>query len=261
MWTGMSTDGGNSFIGGIQTDYTNWMINSCPGSGPDAMLVGDSLYTIFMSGAGGMTLVYFSKASVSNMQSGMSIPVTGNFTGLMLQNFPRIANSGNAVGMLWKQSTMGGSQIGMLFTDNILNGFPAAYDTVALSSSSNIENGDVTITNGEVHVVWEDNNSGTVKYRKGTFTPVITSTEAINNSSLSVFPVPVNDVINVRFNHLQDENAMCIIINVFGQEIIHEESMIENNLLQMNLSSLSGGTYFLKIISDKEIFVSKIVKQ
>ncbi len=49
MWAGVSTDGGLTFPGLMAVDTTNWMLMSCPSSGPDGFIIGDSLYTVFMS--------------------------------------------------------------------------------------------------------------------------------------------------------------------------------------------------------------------
>ena len=90
-WAGFSRDGGNTFIAGTNVDQHNWLINACPSSGPDGIIIGDTLYSVFMNGAEVKTLVYLGKTSMSTYQSfpaELIVPVSGNVS---LQNFPRIA--------------------------------------------------------------------------------------------------------------------------------------------------------------------------
>lgn len=72
MWAGVSTDGGMTFPGHMAIDTTNWMIMSCPSSGPDGIVIGDSIYSVFMSTASGTALVHFGRASISGIQQGIA---------------------------------------------------------------------------------------------------------------------------------------------------------------------------------------------
>jgi hypothetical protein len=69
----------------------NWQVFSCSASGPDGVIVGDSLYAVYMSGANGNTRVYFSASSILNTSGGFGNEITGAFPGLGVQNYPRIA--------------------------------------------------------------------------------------------------------------------------------------------------------------------------
>ncbi len=167
IWTGISTNGNTSFTSGFNVDNHNWSLSSCPSSGPDGVIIGDTLYSVFMNGASVNYRTYLSKSSLSSGAANSVSNLTGAITGLTQQNYPRIASYGNAMAIVWKQTVSGVAQLPILFTNNIAIGFPATYDTVDLS---NITNSDVAIANGKIFVVWEDDNSGTVKYRTGTYT-------------------------------------------------------------------------------------------
>ena len=43
IWARISTDGGNIFSDSLEVDNTNWMIMSCPSSGPDGVIIGDTV--------------------------------------------------------------------------------------------------------------------------------------------------------------------------------------------------------------------------
>ncbi|MEO8149143.1 MAG: T9SS type A sorting domain-containing protein [Bacteroidia bacterium] len=259
-WAGISYNGGSSFSNGVNIDQNNWMLMSCPATGPDGVIIGDSLYTVFMNGASGTAKVYRSVSSISNATSQPSQLVTGNIPGLSSQNYPRIASNGNAVAIVWQQAVSGTAQLPILFTNDINNGFPAMYDTVDLA---NITNADVAVVNGKVFVVWQDDGSGTVKYRTGTFTPVNTSVHSLNNiTSIIGYPNPVSSrVINIPLPYFNNLNVEYTVSNLLARELIHAFVTIENGLLKVDVSSLQNGTYFLKIISGSQSSVVKIVKE
>lgn len=165
-WVGISTDNASSFTGGFNADNNNWMLMSCPSSGPDGVIIGDTLYSVFMNGGSGNYRTYFSKSSISSGAANVVSNMTGAITGLSQQNYPRIASDGKAMAMVWKQTVSGAAQLPIRFTNNIADGFPAAYDTVDLGD---ITNADVALANGKIFVVWEDDNTGTIKYRTGTY--------------------------------------------------------------------------------------------
>lgn len=254
MWAGISTDGGITFPNGMAVDQTNWMINACPSSGPDGVIIGDTLYSVFMSGGSGDTRNYWSKSSISAMQTGISNALVPNTNGLEDQNYPRIAHWGNAVAIAWVQVVSGTQELALLFTQDITSGFPVNYDTVDLNG---IENVDIAINNGTIHVVWEDNNSGTVKYRKGTFQSTMGLTQD-NGNLLSVFPNPVTgDLITVQSPNEMD--AAYEIFDLSGRSLM--QGQLKGNVQKINIFSLSEGIYLIKIKAEYYDQVVRFIKQ
>jgi hypothetical protein len=191
-WTGISNNNANNFTSGFALENNNWMLMSCPSSGPDGVIIGDTLYSTFMNGGSGSYRTYLSKSAISTGSMSGVNNLTGAIAGLSQQNYPRIANDGNAMAIVWKQTVSGASQLPILFTNNIANGFPAAYDMVDLND---ITNADVAMRNGNVFVVWQDDNSGTVKYRSGTYSQSTTGINEIAATDFSVYPNPTNDFL------------------------------------------------------------------
>lgn len=186
-WVGISDNNASSFMSGSALENKNWMLMSCPSSGPDGVIIGDTLYATFMNGNGGYRN-YLSKSSIVSGALGNVTNLTGPISGLSQQNYPRIATDGKAAAIVWKQTVSGAAQLPILFTNDIANGFPASYDTVDLD---NITNADIAMSNGKLFVVWQDDGSGTVKYRSGTYTQVSTGINEITENNFSFFPNPV----------------------------------------------------------------------
>ena len=195
-WIGISNDGGNSFTTGMDVDQTGWMIMSCPTTGPSIEIVGDTLYSAFMSAATGTSLIYYSKASISSASGIASEELTGYFQGLANQNYPKISiDSGKGV-IVWQQSGSGNIQTVLSLSEDISGGFPSIYDTVVPQYSANP---DVVMKGNEIHVVWRDYSEGTVKYRKGIISGV-GLTELQENSKKKVIKITDLSGREVEFN-------------------------------------------------------------
>lgn len=259
IWTGVSTNNSANFYGGFKVDNNNWMIMSCPSSGPDGVIIGDSLYSVFMSSGSGSYRTYLSRSSITLGFLNSVSKLTGNITGLSQQNYPRIASDGKAAAIVWKQTISGSSQLPILFTNDITKGLPAVYDTVDLND---ITNADVAISNGKLFIVWEDDNSGTIKYRSGTYTPASTGiyNKFVESGSWATcFPNPVNNKLSIEFD-IVIKTGEIKMINSVGKTVLTQ--IIKNNKSEsLDLTSLANGIYFLQISSNDKLFLQKIVKQ
>ena len=253
IWTGISKNNNASFNSGFMVDNTNWMIMSCPSSGPDGIIIGDSLYTVFLSGAGSYR-TYLSKSSISGGMVSSVAKLTGNITGLSQQNYPRIATDGKAAAIVWKQTVSGSSQLPILFTNDIAKGFSSPSDTVDLAD---ITNTDVAMYKGKIFVVWQDDGSGTVKYRSGTYTQLPTGINEIAENNFSVYPNPVSSTLTLLSN-FDLQNAEVTVFNLLGETVL-TQNQISNATL--NVVSLTNGIYFLQVRANNKFFTQKFIKQ
>jgi hypothetical protein len=257
IWAGISDNDGSSFSKGKEVDDTKWFINSCPASGPDGVIIGDTVYSVFMSAGSGKNLCYLSKMSISNPQSETTYPVTGNFMRLAMQNYPRIANYGKSVAIAWVQNVNGQTQVAFSFTDDITKGFNPGFETEAIGS---ISNADVAVSKNSVYIVSEDDNSGNVKYRKGTYT-----IESVNETKqyefrFHIFPNPViNDLLILKFDNVTSEKIEYTINDIFGQNILNN-FVNANNDIKIDLSGFCSGTYFIRVKAGNNTLISKFIK-
>jgi hypothetical protein len=251
-WAGISTDHAASFGSGFALENNNWMINSCPSTGPDGVISGDTLYSVFMNGASGNYRNYLSKSSISTGTLGTVSNLTGTITGLSQQNYPRIAVNGNAMAVVWKQTVSGSAQLPILFTNNIANGFPSVYDTVDLAD---VTNADVAISNDKVYVVWEDDNSATVKYRSGSYTQINTGVNNTETKDISFYPNPITSELTIEF---PDADLYTVnIFNSIGEKIYEEKAFTRQSTIT---SSFQNGIYLIRVISKNRNYSKKIVK-
>jgi len=258
-WAGISFDNASSFGAGIEIDDTDWMINACPSSGPDGIIIGDGLYSVFMSAASGKTRCYRSHSTLSTQQLESLEPLTGDFTGLQQQNFPRIASAGVAAASVWRQTVNGSIQLAVQFTDNILNGFPLGHEVLV---DNNVMNADIALSsNGKVHVVWEDMSTGTVKYKSGTYTLSGAIDQVNIKESVLVYPNPVKQsTLNIQ-SYAQDEQLTYHVFNPQGQQMLTGQAHLIEGLIQVDVSNLPRGFYFIKLnIQNQHILRSVVIE-
>ncbi len=258
-WAGISLNGGDSFVGGIEIDNTDWMVGACPSSGPDGVIYGDSLYSVFMSAASGKALCYRSRASISNLQMESIEPLTANIMGLNLQNFPRIAASDKAVAILWTQSVNDSAQLAIQFTNNISDGFPSGYELLV---EDNVMNADIAISSTEVYVVWEDMNSGTVKFKSGTYILSGVTDVKIQQEPVKIFPNPSSAGLYIQFEKPDDDAQVHYnIFNSQGQQLISGFGYAIDGVLNIDTSILSTGVHFIQINHHNQIDYLPIIFQ
>ena len=82
-------------------------------------------------------------------------------------------------------------------------------------------------------------------------------------TSLKVYPNPTNDVVYFSFDSPIPKDLSIELYNLLGQQIkgISYKPNKESRLVELNLSTLSTGIYFYRVIIDKDVkFAGKIVK-
>lgn len=247
-WAGISPDNGTTFSG-LGIDQQNWMLMACPSTGPDGVIVGDTLYATFMNGAGGSSRVFYSKTSISSMSSSGAIPLTGNISGLSQQNYPRVATDGRALAFAWKQIVNGIEQSVVRFTSDITQGLPVSTQLV---DQNDVTNCDVTIRNGMAYVVWQDDNSGTLRFRSGSFTPVTAAANEVSAKEISVFPNPTTSQVTVETT-LPLEHIF--ITDVIGQRIYEAAP----NQTSVSVSLKNPGVFFITTTSGLQIRTTKLI--
>jgi uncharacterized protein RhaS with RHS repeats len=112
-------------------------------------------------------------------------------------------------------------------------------------------------SNNNVYVVGQNDAIGasmditTIKYSQENL-----ATPTFSQKDLSIFPNPVNDILNISYNKEISNISIC---NLIGQEVLTKN--INTNQSKIDVSSLSSGSYLVKIVADNDIKTIKILKQ
>ena len=68
----------------------------------------------------------------------------------------------------------------------------------------------------------------------------------------SMYPNPVNNVVNIKFNNALRGKLTISIYNIQGKRVFNTEAYSVNNKIQFNVSTLSNGMYFVKLKNEKK---------
>ena len=75
--------------------------------------------------------------------------------------------------------------------------------------------------------------------------------------NINIFPNPANDILNIDF--VEDFTGLVDIFDISGRVVL-SNSQKEKNILQFDISSLAKGIYYIKLNSDKGIYIRKFIK-
>ncbi|MFN4083874.1 MAG: T9SS type A sorting domain-containing protein [Bacteroidia bacterium] len=76
------------------------------------------------------------------------------------------------------------------------------------------------------------------------------------NSNIQLIPNPTSGIANIE---LTDENYLIKVYDQTGKHVIEQNSTIGK--IQINLTNLNSGLYFIQITGGKKVFTGKIIKQ
>ena len=72
-----------------------------------------------------------------------------------------------------------------------------------------------------------------------------------------MFPNPTNSLLNVEFKIVNGTKAKISIENILGQIVYSQETTNETN--KMDVSTITNGVYFLKVVTSEGQTVQRIV--
>jgi len=87
----------------------------------------------------------------------------------------------------------------------------------------------------------------------------LSETSFVSKSNLNIYPNPTNDKLFIEFDALE-KNVSYEILDVTGKTIDHNSTALEARILEINLSSLRSGIYFLKVKLNNIVSNKKFIK-
>ena len=256
IWVSKSTDSGASFPEAVDIDTTDWLAFVCPQSGPDILLSGDSIFSVFFNGETGSN-IFFSSMNKNTMQAGDQFQLPALNGSNNSQNFPSIAGNGDTLGIVWQENGANNNEIMMTWSVNgsadLLNNYIVVDDNLSSQKQP-----DIIFKDGLFHIVYDDLGSAKVIYRIASFEDLSNAIEVQNSGFMvRINPNPVSEKAIVSFENQKMEKITASLINVNGQlvnEFITSESTIE-----FDCKALDAGVYFLKIQKGKQHTIEQII--
>lgn len=87
----------------------------------------------------------------------------------------------------------------------------------------------------------------------------VTSVSEVNPDLFSLYPVPTSGEVTLSLDKISAATFNLAVTSVDGKIVRQEEVRKNNSNFNMDLSDLSNGTYFVRITTDNETSIKKIV--
>lgn len=241
FYASVSENNGTSF-NGINIDNQGWLYPSCPSVAPSAFLAGDSLITVFMSGASGANRIYLSTSDISTFQNGIIQMIDNVVPASTLQTHPKIAGKDSIMAMVWNNSFPGEADIYFRFSDHGAVGLMGDGINISNPTAGTQQNPDIAYANGVFHIVYQNSGTQQLFYLRAIMDEYV----GIKNENDPVFKYIIqNSILNIEF----PSNIYYKQIDILDTKGIVVLSTNQRDLskVAIDLTSLSTGIYFLKV--------------
>lgn len=237
MWGASSDDLGATFPIGAVVDETSWNLAACPSSGPDGYMVGDSIRYVWMSGAENGFKTYLCSALASDLSTAAPRYVHPLQPSNQQQNFPRIAGSGDTLGVVWEQNLLGERDIYFCWSTSGVSGL-SMPEMVHTSASGMQRTPDIAYANGAFHITWGEMGTNQVRYRKATVISTVSVAEA-SFVDVQLAPNPVSETLYLAGGGQYNLD----ILTLEGKLVLRKAGVVGS----IDVSHLPKGEYLCKL--------------
>lgn len=91
-------------------------------------------------------------------------------------------------------------------------------------------------------------------------TPALRISESVNNQTVSLYPNPVTNMLNIVRALDENQEYSIVVLNTLGQVML-TANHISNSQTALDLSALPAGIYMVNIIDENQVSSHRIVKQ
>jgi len=245
IWVSRSSDLAATFDTAADVDATDWNLNTCPIAGPRMARSGDSLITVWTSGASGTSRAYLSTLHAGTMQPGQqfSFPDSSPQTPQIL---PDVVASGDTLGVVFLEKS---KEILFHFSTNGTKDLANQSQRFALPNHT-LQYPSIAFRGGIYHLIYADATSDKVLYRLGKLTQSSNSKEPESNSSVSVFPNPLvsGGSLYIEMDLKQEGNTDFELTNTLGKNVREFDSFEKEpgkQSYELKTMGIPPGVYFL----------------
>ncbi len=240
IWVNRSIDLAASFETATDVDATDWQLSFCPIAGPRMARSGDSLITVWVSGAGGTGRVYLSTIHSGTMQAGLQLGFPTPSAPLTVQSQADVAAVQDTVGIVFVEKSR---EIVFHFSTNGAAGLTDESTRFAVQDHI-LHLPSLAFGNGVFHLVYVDATAGQVLYKQGVLAGSSPVNEAIEALDIAIFPNPgIAGFFLVKSAAYELQEVS--MFNSFGEKILTQKA--SGFEIKVPTANFPEGVYFLKI--------------
>ncbi len=182
-------------------------------------------------------------------------------------------NYKNKTNCRWKIIPLDTGAVTLTFTSfnteqdhDILKIFDMGSEELLGEISGNYSSGSLpgpfTAPSGRMYLLFNTNSTSNDQGWEASFSIFPVGLEGNRElSSIRVFPNPADDYFIISAKDLKSTNILCELFDIDGKSILKQTLTVENGFLQQQipLTGLEKGLYLLKLISDDDVILKKII--
>ncbi len=142
----------------------------------------------------------------------------------------------------------------------------SSYSIDDCSTFLNVDTGSVQFTAVsffDINTGWagsfntSSTDGGIYKWNPAIFTGVTSAISKEDN--IKVYPIPAKNIVNLSLGTMDDENMTITIYNMLGAKVMNQKmKAISGDIVQLDLSTIDSGVYFINIINGGKSITKKI---
>ncbi|MCF8364200.1 MAG: C10 family peptidase [Bacteroidales bacterium] len=119
----------------------------------------------------------------------------------------------------------------------------------------------LTSESGKIFFLFHSDESGRAQgWEAGYYSDLVNIENPDKSTTFQVFPNPAQEILNIRFNEEIFEPVGISMINQLGEVIIKRElQKVSPSTLSLDVSKAASGIYYLKISTEKQQTLKKVV--
>ena len=241
----LSSDAGATFPTVYRVDNSNWNYPSCPVSAPSVFIDGDWLMTAWMTGISSGTRIGFSAFDLVAKQLTVEHLLDDIMPAILRQSNPAIAGNRDTLAVVWSENRNDAGDIFISYSDKGALAMSTGITVNADALTGNQRLPDVAFGGGMFHIVYQDDQSKTIRYRTARVVKATGSASLPQQNGLVIGPSPADGFLLIHLH----ENGVDAIIEVFdaGGRLFHSGRFNGGAAFTMDTSTWPAGTYTLKL--------------
>jgi hypothetical protein len=80
-------------------------------------------------------------------------------------------------------------------------------------------------------------------------------------AELVAYPNPTSGILTIESSFTEEETYTIYLINTFGQVILNQRINVIGGKFEIDMSSVSSGSYLLRIMTNRTVQFIKVIKQ
>jgi hypothetical protein len=262
MWVTRSIDSAGTFTAACDVDAQDWVINSCPTSGPSLIrTAGDVLLSVWMSKGSGSTRVYASTLHSGSMVKGSELEMPASSPAAIFnQNHPDVAGSNDTIAMVWEETGFSGTgqDLVVAFSTTGADGLNANLAVQSETGTQKVPQ--IVYAGGVFHLLYTNGVQGLL-YRRGTVVaPSATKEAELEKKRLTVWPNPTVATLFFDTGAVMPENVLVRIFDAAGLLVLEKQMATTGLKGQIETESLQSGVYSIMVVADAQIHTATFLR-